>query len=486
MSRIVMAVVVAASASCLMAGDPMVIGLTRSGKPIGGFEVAAARGKGSRTVVVLGGLGGADESSELVKGLASKKWPVRVLAVPVANPEKVALRFPPAGKAYRENTESFYLWRWIVSEAPDLVLIAGADPGGLLGNGPAGVPVKAFEARWLREVPVRSTAGRERERRVARSPKQVAEALEPVFGHEFPEAVYIPAMALMARLRMGFAEDVARIAAPYRDGAKDSLAKATASHLSGHLLFGELAERTGEAAWTRLVKRAADLGFDEKTGAMRESMPYHNEMSDSVFMGCPILAKAGKLTGERKYFDMALRQFRFMQKLDRRPDGIYRHSPLHETAWGRGNAFPALGLALTLQDFPRDHPGYGEMLAAFQELMAKLARYQTAGGMWREVVDLPGAYPEFSATAMIGRAMLLGVRQGWLPAKEYRPRVEGAWKAVSARVSEDGQVFDVCESTGKQGSLRAYLDREAIVGKDPRGGGMALIFAVEMMAAAGR
>ena len=28
----------------------------------------------------------------------------------------------------------------------------------------------------------------------------------------------------------------------------------------------------------------------------------HNEMSDSVFMGCPILAEVGALTGETKYF----------------------------------------------------------------------------------------------------------------------------------------------------------------------------------------
>ena len=81
-------------------------------------------------------------------------------------------------------------------------------------------------------------------------------------------------------------------------------------------------------------------------------MPFHNEMSDAVFMGCPILAKAGKLTGEQKYFDMALRHFRSMANLCRRSDGLYRHSPLNEAAWGRGNAFPALGLALSLTDFP--------------------------------------------------------------------------------------------------------------------------------------
>ena len=77
-------------------------------------------------------------------------------------------------------------------------------------------------------------------------------------------------------------------------------------------------------------------------------MPFHNEMSDAVFMAGPILAATGKLTGERKYFDAAATHFASMRKLCLRDDGIYRHSPLCEAAWGRGNGFPALGLAWAL------------------------------------------------------------------------------------------------------------------------------------------
>src|SRR5262249_29242347 len=158
-------------------------------------------------------------------------------------------------------------------------------------------------------------------------------------------------------------------------------------------------------------RKAADLGFSEN-GAMKESMPFHDEMSDSVFMAIPILAKTGKLTAERKYFDMAARHLVFMQKLVLRPDGLYRHSPLSAAAWGRGNAFPALGLALTLTEFPKDHPEFNRVLSAFQQHMAVLARFQNPDGLWLEVVDHPGAYPEFSATAMIATAMLRGVRNG--------------------------------------------------------------------------
>ena len=44
-------------------------------------------------------------------------------------------------------------------------------------------------------------------------------------------------------------------------------------------------------------------------------MPFHNEMSDAVFMAGPILAETGKLTGERKYFDAAAIHLAAMRKL---------------------------------------------------------------------------------------------------------------------------------------------------------------------------
>jgi len=169
-----------------------------------------------------------------------------------------------------------------------------------------------------------------------------------------------------------------------------------------------------------------------------------------------------------------------MQKLVLRPDGLYRHSPLTDAAWGRGNAFPALGLALALSDFPKDHAAYQHMMAEFQQHMFTLAKFQDEDGMWHEVIDQPGSYAETSATSMIGFAMERGIRRGWLDPAAYQSRVKRAWAAVQARVGRDGQLVDVCESTNKQKTLEDYLHREAILGPDPRGGAMAMLFATEM------
>jgi hypothetical protein len=74
----------------------------------------------------------------------------------------------------------------------------------------------------------------------ADSPADIAHILARYYGHDFESPVYIPAMALIGQLRLGHLEEVQRLAAPYIDGTKDSLANATPSHLAGHLIFAEL------------------------------------------------------------------------------------------------------------------------------------------------------------------------------------------------------------------------------------------------------
>ena len=76
--------------------------------------------------------------------------------------------------------------------------------------------------------------------------------------------------------------------------------------------------------------------------------------------------------------------------------------------------------------------------------------------------------------------MLRGIRNGWLDKAAYQPRVEKAWRGVEQRISNDGTLLDVCESTNKQKTLADYLHRAALFEKDPRGGAMALLLAVEI------
>ena len=105
---------------------------------------------------------------------------------------------------------------------------------------------------------------------------------------------------------------------------------------------------------------------------------------------------------------------------------------------------------------------------------------QAPDGMWRQVVDEPGAYREQSVTGMTLTAMARGIRLGWIDAKIYRPVVDRAWHGLAAHITEDGAIVDICTGTGSQATLRQYLDRPAISGFDDRGGAMGLLAALEM------
>ena len=328
--------------------------------------------------------------------------------------------------------------------------------------------------------------------RLARTPRQVAEQLAKVYGHKLDQVAYIPALPLVAKLRLSdltgdatHREEVARIVAPFLSGEKSPVPK-SGSQQAGHLIFAELAlhaEGKDRDPWIELCRSAGNQVFDE-AGKPRELMPYHNEMSDAVFMAGPILAATGKLTGERKYFDAAATHFASMRKLCLREDGIYRHSPLCEAAWGRGNGFPALGLAWALSEWPDDHSAKQELLGELQKHLVALKPHQDAKtGCWHQVIDHPESYDEYSCTCMIGWAMQRGIRRGWLAKEDYQPCVDRAWHAVKERTSPDGLLVNVCTGTGKQKTLQDYFDRPAINGRDDRGGAMGMMFAVELMAA---
>jgi rhamnogalacturonyl hydrolase YesR len=327
----------------------------------------------------------------------------------------------------------------------------------------------------------------------SRNPQQVAEQLADVYGHKLDQVAYIPALPLVAKLRLSemtkdtrYADEVHKIVQPILTGEKSPVPK-SGSEQAGHLLFVALAVRAKEPDRSRLIalcRLAADQVFDD-SGMPQVVMPFHNMMSDAVFMAGPILASTGKLTGDRRYFDAAALHFESMRKYCLRDDGLYRHSPLCEAAWGRGNGFPALGLALALSDWPADHPAFEPLLKEFRSHIAVLKAHQDSKtGCWHQVIDHPESYNEYSCTCMIGFAMVRGIRRDWLDRSEYQPRVDLAWKAIESRTSPIGELVNVCAGTGKQKTLQDYLDRPAINGRDDRGGAMGLMFTTELMSAA--
>jgi len=450
------------------------------------------------TVVLIGGLDG-DAATTLKIQQAYQRYlarnkseqPFNLIVIPRANPEGELLTFPPQGRAYADDPVSYSLWRWLGVHGPDLVLIESevdyelADSlSNLVVAGVGYVPAlhlydEPEELEMIMQesdnLPI-SASHEMLDNRLARSPEQLVTQLGEYYGHDFSWPVYIPGMALLSRVRQGYIEEVEALTRQYLQG--ESINVTSNLYIGGHLIFAELAERTGNSDYLELARSAADLGWDEN-GNMREAMPFHREFSDDYFMLIPLLTKVGKLTGDRCYFDMALQHIRFLETRVRREDGLYRHSPLVDAAWSRANSFPALGLAMALSDFPESHPGYSELLGIYQSHMQALVAHQDIDGMWHMMINEPGIFAELSATAMIAAAMRRGIGRGWLD-DSYMPVLEKAWRGVLMRTSPQGYFVNVCESTNKLDSMDAYMTREALMGPDDRAGGMIMYLATEM------
>ena len=327
--------------------------------------------------------------------------------------------------------------------------------------------------------PCLSAHGEDLAERSERSPEEVADALAKKYGHSMGQVSYIPALALWGRLRLAEIEDgnAAEVRADVEkiaDAAPVPEKWTSGSVLAGHLIYGALGERE------RLLSAAA-AGLDD-AGKARAFVPGHSDMSDAVFMHGPLLAKAWQMSGNAEYLKACMAHIHHMQNLCRRDDGLYRHSPLDEAAWGRGNGFPALGLALVLSELDEGAKEFSALREDWYQHLKALTEHQDAEGMWHQVIDHPESYAEFSCTCMSGFAMLRGMREGWLPRDEFEDPADRAWAAIKRRIHLDGEFLEgVCTGTGKQTSLQAYFDRGEIHGRDDRGGAMALMFSTERM-----
>lgn len=399
--------------------------------------------------------------------------------------------FPPEGDAFtKENGTAHAIWRWIGITAPDAVFLPRTPAGIALGNAlldepPAGVGMvtvflsekgdgEADETRTTvlskrrEDIPPAEQVMR---RRTSRSPSGVFAQLAPHYGTTFSGS-YVDALAIIAKMRRDPDFDPTPLASPILNGPLPR----NAGTLSGTLLFAEWGT---EAAQARVVK-VANMAFAED-GSPKEAMPTHNEMSDAIFMASPLLARAGEITGENRYFDQAVQQIRFIQEKCLREDGLYRHSPLNEAAWGRGNGFPVLGIAMTLDHFPKDHPERPFLVESLRSHLEALSQHQDQEGMWHQVIDHQDSYAEFTCTSMIAYGIARGIEQGGLNEEDWKPRLVMAWNALKARIGTDGRtLMNVCTSTGKQKTLEDYYLRKAILGPDARGGGLALLLAGEM------
>lgn len=185
---------------------------------------------------------------------------------------------------------------------------------------------------------------------------------------------------------------------------------------------------------------------------------------DDMFMITVVQAQAYRATGDRAYIARAAREMVVYLDSLQKPNGLFYHAPDAPFFWGRGNGWMAAGMSELLRSLPLDNPDRPRIMKGYKLMMESLAKYQAADGMWRQLIDDPGSWPEMSCTGMFTFAMITGVKNGWLDKATYGPVARKGWLALITYINENGDTREVCEGTNKKNDRQYYLDRKRNIG----------------------
>jgi rhamnogalacturonyl hydrolase YesR len=223
----------------------------------------------------------------------------------------------------------------------------------------------------------------------------------------------------------------------------------------------KLLSRGGSAASLRpIIDNYINYVFTKEfrlsDGTLARNRPQKNTLwLDDLYMGVPAIAQMGKLSGDKKYFDDAVKQvMQFSQRMFNEELNVYMHGwvesmKVHpEFHWARANGWALMAMTELLDVLPDTHPGRNEVLVQFNKHVKGLAYFQTGKGFWHQLLDKNDSYLETSATAIYTYCIARGINKGWIDSKAYAPMCLLAWNAVATKVAANGQVEGTCVGTG--------------------------------------
>jgi unsaturated rhamnogalacturonyl hydrolase len=265
-----------------------------------------------------------------------------------------------------------------------------------------------------------------------------------------------------------------------------------------------LADQTGEARFRAAARRLADqLAHHPRTatGNYWHKAIYPQQVwLDGLYMALPFQIDYARRTGQPDLVADAVCQFGTALDLTRRPDGLYAHghdgarvqawadraTGQSQTLWSRALGWLAMALADSRALLGPASPAWLD--GVLTDLLDRLAALTEPGGLWLQVTDrpdLPGNYPETSASAMIAHAALSAARQGlWPPGATLGSRVIdtlGTTRLAATRKDPRVRLTAICAVAGlggadprRDGSPGYYLS-EPVVADDPKGVGPLLM-----------
>lgn len=191
-------------------------------------------------------------------------------------------------------------------------------------------------------------------------------------------------------------------------------------------------------------------------GTFARKRPQMNTLwLDDMYMSIPAIVQMGKLTGETKYYNEAVKQVKqFSERMFVKEKGLFMHGWVESMDqhpaffWGRANGWAMLTMTEVLDVLPANHPDRQVILEQLRTHIKGVASYQSGEGFWHQLLDRNDSYLETSATAIYVYCIARAINKGWIDPVAYGPVAQLGWHAVSTKINSLGQVEGTCVGTG--------------------------------------
>lgn len=227
---------------------------------------------------------------------------------------------------------------------------------------------------------------------------------------------------------------------------------------NAYLYLHQLGEKAVDLAPTeKFIKTHLYEPNDWKVGKGNKEQVILWWWCDALFMAPPVITKYAVMKNELQHLDEMHKYYMESYNLlyDQEERLFYRDNrfvPSNPTAmkesngkkvfWSRGNGWVLAGLALMLEDMPKNYkhrPFYEDL---FKTMSKRVLELQPADGLWRVSLLAPEnwAHGEVSGSGFYTFALAWGINKGLLAAKTYKPAVLKSWKGLTACQQESGKV----------------------------------------------
>ena len=228
--------------------------------------------------------------------------------------------------------------------------------------------------------------------------------------------------------------------------------------------------------------------FRMKDGTLARQRPQAQSLwADDAYMGVPALAEMGRLTGDKAYFDDAVKQIGLMsEKLFNPQLGLYAHGfnahnpNAPQFYWGRATGWIVVAMCDVLDVLPKDHPGREKVLTQLCATLKGVAQYQSGTGLWHQMVDRNDSFLETSATAMFVYGLAHAVNEGWINPTTYGSIAQAGWCGLATKINARGQIEGGCVGT-TFASDQVYYYNRPVSTKALHGYGTTMLAGIEMI-----